>query len=97
MAMALIYHSANNITVNNLATEEQSQSVIALNEFNNKNFATISSTNDLMNKLCTNETLLFGMCYGMPVCGFCYDFGQFYKSSREYEIYNLVINNQLNF
>lgn len=44
-----------------------------------------------MNELCTNETLLIGMCYGMPVCGFCYDYGQLHKPSREYEIYNLVI------
>ncbi|KAI1716334.1 7 transmembrane receptor (rhodopsin family) domain-containing protein [Ditylenchus destructor] len=40
---------------------------------------------------CTNETLLLGKCYGLPVCGFCYDFGQFHRPSRHYEVYNLVV------
>lgn len=36
--MALIYYNANNLTVNNLATEEQSELINALNNFNNKKF-----------------------------------------------------------
>ena len=43
------------------------------------------------NLSCTNETIMFGQCYGLPVCGYCYDFGQFQKPSREYAIYNLVV------
>uniref|UniRef100_A0A915DHA4 G-protein coupled receptors family 1 profile domain-containing protein n=1 Tax=Ditylenchus dipsaci TaxID=166011 RepID=A0A915DHA4_9BILA len=40
---------------------------------------------------CTNEALLVGICNDLPICGFCYDFGQYHKPAREYEIYNLTV------
>lgn len=48
----------------------------------------LNQTPDVL--LCTNETLAEGECFGMPVCGFCYDFGQSQKPPWEYEVYNLV-------
>uniref|UniRef100_A0A914BZG7 G-protein coupled receptors family 1 profile domain-containing protein n=1 Tax=Acrobeloides nanus TaxID=290746 RepID=A0A914BZG7_9BILA len=40
---------------------------------------------------CTNETIRYGICHGMPICGFCYDYGEYRKPSREYELYNLIV------
>uniref|UniRef100_A0A1I7YVA9 G_PROTEIN_RECEP_F1_2 domain-containing protein n=1 Tax=Steinernema glaseri TaxID=37863 RepID=A0A1I7YVA9_9BILA len=41
--------------------------------------------------VCTNQTIREGFCYGMAVCGYCYDFGEYRRPSREYEIYNLMV------
>lgn len=42
--------------------------------------------------LCSNETIRNGFCYGLAVCGYCYDFGESIKPTKEYQQYNLVRN-----
>ena len=39
---------------------------------------------------CNNITISNGHCYGMPVCGYCYDMGLHRHASTAYELYNLV-------
>ncbi|VDM40262.1 unnamed protein product [Toxocara canis] len=38
---------------------------------------------------CSNETIRDGFCYGLAVCGYCYDFGESIKPTKEYQQYNL--------
>ncbi|MFH4977805.1 hypothetical protein AB6A40_004514 [Gnathostoma spinigerum] len=40
---------------------------------------------------CTAESVSKGFCYGMAVCGFCYDFGQSREITKEYETYNMIV------
>ena len=39
---------------------------------------------------CTRESRSNGTCYGLAVCGFCYDFAETRQVSKEYEQFNLV-------
>ncbi|KAI6191651.1 putative G-protein coupled receptor C02B8.5 [Aphelenchoides bicaudatus] len=40
---------------------------------------------------CSNESLRTGICNDLPICGFCYDFGQSYTPSPEYQMYNTFV------
>ncbi|EFP10199.1 hypothetical protein CRE_24089 [Caenorhabditis remanei] len=40
---------------------------------------------------CTRESRSNGTCYGLAVCGFCYDFAETRQVSKEYEQFNLVV------
>uniref|UniRef100_A0A1I7USC5 G_PROTEIN_RECEP_F1_2 domain-containing protein n=1 Tax=Caenorhabditis tropicalis TaxID=1561998 RepID=A0A1I7USC5_9PELO len=40
---------------------------------------------------CTPESRSNGTCYGLAVCGFCYDFAETRQVSKEYEQFNLVV------
>jgi hypothetical protein len=46
-----------------------------------------------MNKTvgCSNASLVAGICFDLPVCGFCYNFGEQKTGGITYERYNLVI------
>lgn len=41
-------------------------------------------------RVCGNDSLQTGYCNDLPICGFCYDFGQSYTPSPEYTVYNTV-------
>uniref|UniRef100_A0A915Q692 G-protein coupled receptors family 1 profile domain-containing protein n=1 Tax=Setaria digitata TaxID=48799 RepID=A0A915Q692_9BILA len=41
--------------------------------------------------VCTNVTINDGYCYGLPVCGYCYDFNKTLEPWDAYELYNLMI------
>lgn len=40
--------------------------------------------------ICNNETINDGFCFGLAICGYCYDLNETVKSNRTYEIFNLV-------
>ncbi|CAD5235764.1 unnamed protein product [Bursaphelenchus xylophilus] len=40
---------------------------------------------------CSNLTIQLGQCNGLPICGFCYNFGQYQKPAPEYELYNMIL------
>uniref|UniRef100_A0A0R3RWJ0 G_PROTEIN_RECEP_F1_2 domain-containing protein n=1 Tax=Elaeophora elaphi TaxID=1147741 RepID=A0A0R3RWJ0_9BILA len=48
----------------------------------------MDSIND---SICTNITVSDGYCYGLPVCGYCYDFSITLEASNNYEFYNMMI------
>uniref|UniRef100_A0A1I7X2X8 Uncharacterized protein n=1 Tax=Heterorhabditis bacteriophora TaxID=37862 RepID=A0A1I7X2X8_HETBA len=37
---------------------------------------------------CTNETVAEGHCFGLSICGWCYDYGEARIVSKEYEKFN---------
>ncbi|PIC19405.1 hypothetical protein B9Z55_024971 [Caenorhabditis nigoni] len=44
-----------------------------------------------MSMECTRESRSNGTCFGLAVCGFCYDFAETRQVSKEYEQFNLVV------
>ncbi|KHJ88005.1 hypothetical protein OESDEN_12204 [Oesophagostomum dentatum] len=40
---------------------------------------------------CDEVTLADGHCYGLSVCGWCYDYGETRVVSKEYEVFNSAI------
>ncbi|CAD5228364.1 unnamed protein product [Bursaphelenchus okinawaensis] len=40
---------------------------------------------------CNNYTIQIGQCNGLPICGFCYNFGQYHQPAPEYELYNMIL------
>ncbi|CAI4228730.1 unnamed protein product [Auanema sp. JU1783] len=40
---------------------------------------------------CSNESISDGVCWGLSICGWCYDYGQTRVVSKEYEHFNLIV------
>ncbi|VDM58454.1 unnamed protein product [Angiostrongylus costaricensis] len=40
---------------------------------------------------CNNDTIAGGQCYGLSICGWCYDYGEARFVSREYEKFNSIV------
>ena len=45
---------------------------------------------------CSNWTVAEGQCWGLSVCGYCYDYGETRVVSRTYETFNLVSRGLMN-
>ncbi|KAJ1371244.1 hypothetical protein KIN20_033156 [Parelaphostrongylus tenuis] len=57
-----------------------------------KSKARIVQSNNKMNTSlgCNNETIANGQCFGLSICGWCYDYGEARLVSKEYEKFNSV-------